>query len=57
MMIKRKILIENNNFYMFEIFDMKNSIKQILTKHHIDDTTSFSNFSKISTFDIKIFLK
>ena len=56
-MIKKKILIENNDSYMFETFDVKNSIKRILIKHHIDDTTSISNLFKTSTFNVKIFLK
>ena len=55
--IKEKISIEDNNSYMFEIFNIKNSIERILTKHHFDDTTSISNSSEISMFNIKIFLK
>ena len=57
MMIKEKISIENNDFYMFESFDVKNSIEQISLKYHINDTTLFLNFFKISTFDVEIFLK
>ena len=56
-MMKKKVSIENNNFYMFGIFDVKNSIERISVKHHIDDTTSISNLFKISMFDVKIFLK
>ena len=55
--IKKKVSIENNDFYMFEIFDVKNSIEQILTKHHINDTTSILNLFKTLTFNVKIFLK
>ena len=57
MIMKKKISIENNNFYMFETFDVKNLIKQILIKHHFDDTTSILNFFKTLTFDVEIFLK
>ena len=57
MMMKKKTSIENNNFCMFEIFKMRNSIEQISSKYHINDTTSFSNFFKTSTFDVEIFLK
>ena len=57
MMIKKKVLIENNDFYMFEVFDVKNSIERISTKHYIDNTTSILNFFKTSTFDVEIFLK
>ena len=56
-MIKRKISIENNDFYMFEVFDVKNSTERISTKHHIDDITSISNLFKTSTFDVKVFSK
>ena len=57
MMMKKKTSIENNDFYMFEIFDMKNSIERILTKYHFNDTMSISNFFETSTFDVEIFLK
>ena len=57
MMMKKKVSIENNDFYMFEIFDVKNSIERILTKYYIDDTTLISNRFKTSTFDVKTFLK
>ena len=56
-MIKKKVSIENNDFYMFEVLDVKNSIKRISTKHHINDTTLILNFFETSTFDVKIFLK
>ena len=55
--IKKKVSIENNNSYMFETFDVKNSTEQILIKHHIDDTTSILNLFETLTFDIEIFLK
>ena len=57
MMIKKKISIENDNFQMFEILDVKNSTERILMKYHIDDTTSILNFFETLTFDIEIFLK
>ena len=44
MMMKKKVSIDNDDFQMFETFDVKNSIEQILMKFVIDDTTSFSNF-------------
>ena len=56
-MMKKKVSIENNDFYMFEIFDVKNSIERILTKHHINDTTSISNLFKTSTFNVEVFSK
>ena len=55
--MKKKISIENNNFYMFEIFDVKNSIKRASTKHHINDITSILNLFKTSTFDVEVFSK
>ena len=57
MIMKKKISIENNNFYMFEVLDVKNSIEQILMKHYFDNTMSILNFFKISTFNVEIFLK
>ena len=55
--MKRKISIENNDFYIFEVFNVKDSIERILIKHHIDDTTSILNLFEASTFDVEIFLK
>ena len=55
--MKIKASIENNDSYMFENFDMKNSIERISTKHYFDDIMLFSNFFEISTFDVEIFLK
>ena len=57
MMMKKEISVENNDFYMFETFDVKNSIERISTKYYFDDTTSISNFFKTSTFNVEIFLK
>ena len=57
MMMKKKISIENNDFYIFEVFDVKNSIERILIKYHFDDTTSILSFFKTSTFNVEIFLK
>ena len=53
--IKEKISIENNNLYMFEILDVKNSIEWVSTKHYIDNTTLILNLFETSTFDVKIF--
>ena len=39
MMIKKEISIENNDFYMFKTFDVKNSTERILIKYHFDNTT------------------
>ena len=57
MIIKKKISIKKNDFYMFETFDVRNSIERVSAKHHFDDITSISNFFKTSTFDVKISLK
>ena len=56
-MMKEKISIENNDSYMFEILDMKDSTERILIKHYINDTTSISDLFETSTFDVEIFLK
>ena len=56
-MMKKKVSIENNDFYMFEVLDVKNSIERILTKYHINDTTLILNFFETSTFDAETFLK
>ena len=56
-MIKKEISIENNNFYMFKVFDVKNSTERISAKHHINDTTSILNLFETSTFDVEIFSK
>ena len=42
---------------MFEIFDVKDLIKRISAKYHINDITLILNLFKISTFDVEIFLK
>ena len=57
MMMKEKVSIENNDFYMFEIFDVKNSTERISTKYYFNDTTSFLSFSETLTFDAEVFLK
>ena len=56
-MMKRKVPIENNNFYIFEILDVKNSTERTSAKHHINDITSILNLFKTSTFDVKVFLE
>ena len=53
--MKKKVSIKNNNFYMFKIFDVKNSIERISTKHHIDNITSFLNLFETSIFNVEIF--
>ena len=55
--MKKEISIENNDLYIFEIFDVKDSIERILTKYYLDDITSILNLFKTSTFDVEIFLK
>ena len=55
--IKRKVSIANNNFYMFKIFDVKNSTERTSAKFVINNTTSFLNIFKILSFDFKKFLK
>ena len=57
MIIKKKISIENDDFQMFKIFNVKNSTEQISTKFVIDNTTSFLNLFEISSSDFKKFLK
>ena len=57
MMMKKKISIENDNFQMFKTFNVKNSIKRISAKLIINDTTTFLNIFKISSFDFKKFSK
>ena len=56
-MIKKKVLIKSDNFQIFKTFDVKNSIKQILTKLVTNDTMLFSNLFKILSFDFEKFLK
>ena len=57
MMMKKKILVENDDFQMFETFDVKNSTERTSTKFVIDDTTTFSSIFKNSSFDSEKFLK
>ena len=57
MMMKKKVSIEDDDFQMFEIFDVKNSTERISTKLVVDDTTTFSNIFKISSFNFKKFSK
>ena len=57
MIIKKKVSIKNNDFYMFETFDIKNLIERISTKHYFNDTTSFLNLFEILIFNVEIFLK
>ena len=57
MMMKKKISVENNDFQMFEIFDVKNSIERISAKLVINDTTTFLNIFEISSSDSEKFLK
>ena len=56
-MMKEKISIENNNFYIFEIFDVKNSIERVSTKFVVDNTTTFSNIFKNLSFNFEKFSK
>ena len=56
-MMKKKISIEDDDSYMFEIFDVKNSAERTLTKLVINDTTSFLNISEISSSDFEKFLE
>ena len=56
-MMKKEILIKNNNFYIFKIFNMKNLIKQISTKYYINNIILILNLFKTLTFNVKIFLK
>ena len=57
MIIKKKISIENDDFQMFEIFDVKNSIEQVLTKFVIDDIIMFLNIFENLSSDFKKFLE
>ena len=57
MMKKKKTSIENDDFQMFEIFDVKNSIERILTKLIINDTTMFLNIFENLSSDFEKFLK
>ena len=56
-MMKKKVSIKDNDFYMFKAFNVKNSTERISTKYHIDNTTSTLNLFKTSTFDVEIFLE
>ena len=56
-MMKEKVSIENDDFQMFEIFDVKNSIERISVKFVINDITLFLNFFKILSSDFKKSLK
>ena len=55
MMMKKEISIKNNDFQMFEVFDVKNSIERTSTKFVINNTTTFLNIFKISSFDFEKF--
>ena len=57
MMMKKKVSVKNDDFQMFEIFDVKNSTERTSAKLVIDDTTSFLNFFEISSSDFEKFLK
>ena len=56
-MMKKKVLIENNDFYMFETFNVKNSIERTSTKHHINNIMSILNLFETSTFNVETFLR
>ena len=56
-MMKRKISIKNKNSYMFETFDVKNSIKRISAKLIVDDTIIFLNIFKNLSSDFEKFLE
>ena len=49
--MKKEVSIENDDFQMFEIFDVKNSIERISVKFVINDTTIFLNIFENSSFD------
>ena len=55
--MKKNVSIKNDDFQMFKIFNVKNSIKRVSTKFVINDTTLFSNIFKISSFNFEKFLK
>ena len=55
MMMKKKVSVENDDFQMFEIFDVKNSTERTSAKFVIDDTTTSSNIFEDSSFDFKKF--
>ena len=55
MMIKKKISIENDDFQMSEILDVKNSVERASIKLVIDDTTTFSSIFENSSFDFEKF--
>ena len=57
MMMKEKISIKNDDFQMFEIFDVKNSTERISTKFIIDDIMTFSSTFENSSSDSEKFLK
>ena len=57
MMMKKKISVENNDFQMFEIFNVKNSTERASAKFVINNTTTFSNIFENSSFDFKEFSK
>ena len=58
-LIKKKFEKKKKNFryVMFEDFVVKNSNARISTKHHINDTTSFSSIIENFSFKFENFLK
>ena len=55
MMIKKKISVENDDFQMSEIFDVKNLIERASAKLVIDNTTTFLNIFENSSFNFEKF--
>ena len=56
-MMKKKVSVEDNDFQMFKIFDVKNSTERALTKFVINDTMMSSNIFENLSFDFEKFLK
>ena len=57
MMMKKKVSVENDDFQMFEVFNVKNLIKRASTKFVINDTTTFLNIFENLSFNSEKFSK
>ena len=57
MMMKKKASVENNDFHIFEISNVKNSTERISAKFVIDNIMLFSNIFKVLSFDFEKFSK
>ena len=57
MMMKKKVSIKNKKFYIFKVFDVKNSAERISAKFIVDNTTIFLNIFENLSFNFKKFLK